>query len=187
VPDSTSTKRATYPDALFTSGKLAMLFAGNFLLPAFADTIGNRFEYAATYLPQDQRQASELGGNAIVASKQAVNADLAAEFLVFLASPESMGDFCSASVLLPTRTSLVERGLDFALGKDLMPVYAEQIRTIEARDVADVTTPTFAEVNVDLANELEETFLGGRSTDDTLQRLSEQVTAGAALNRAGTA
>lgn len=186
VPDSTSTKSATYPDALFTSGKLAMLFAGNFLLPAFADTIGNRFEYAATYLPQDRRAASELGGNAIVASQQAVNAELASEFLVFLASPESMADFCSTSVLLPTRASLVEQGLDFALGQELMPVYADQIKTIEGRDVEDVTTPTFAEVNVDLANELEESFLGGRSTRETLQRLAEQVTAGAALNRGAT-
>lgn len=186
VPDSTSTKSATYPDALFTSGKLAMLFAGNFLIPAFADTVGKRFEYAATYLPQDQRPASELGGNAIVASHQAVNSELATEFLVYLASPEAMGDFCSASVLLPTRTSLVEKGLDFALGQDLMPVYANQVKTIEDRDVADVTTPTFAEVNVDLANELEESFLGGRSTSKTLQRLADQVTAGASLNRAAS-
>lgn len=51
VPQTTSTKAATYPDALFTSGKLAMLYAGNFLLPAFAETIKDRFEYAVTYLP----------------------------------------------------------------------------------------------------------------------------------------
>ena len=91
-----------------------MLFAGNFLLPAFADTIGDRFEYAATYLPQDDRRASELGGNALVATKAATNPDLAAEFLVFLSAPDPMGDFCAAAVLLPTRASLLGQGLDFA-------------------------------------------------------------------------
>lgn len=50
VPRSTSPKAATFPDALFTTGSLAMVFAGNFLLPAFAGTIADRFEYAVTYL-----------------------------------------------------------------------------------------------------------------------------------------
>ena len=54
VPGSTSTKAATYPDSLFTSGTLGMLYAGNFLLPAFAETIKDRFEYAVTYLPRDR-------------------------------------------------------------------------------------------------------------------------------------
>jgi multiple sugar transport system substrate-binding protein len=85
-------------------------------------------------------------------------------------------------VLLPTRDSLIEQGLDFALRPDLMPVYTDMITTIEDRDVADVTTPTFAEVNVDLANELEQSFLNGRSTEDTLATLADQVTASAYLN-----
>lgn len=184
VPSTTSTKSASYPDALFTSGKLAMLFAGNFLLPAFADTIADRFDYAVTYLPRDVRRASELGGNAVVATQQAKNPELAAEFLTFLASPDAMATFCAESVLLPTRESLAERGLDFALAGDLMPVYADQITTIEDRDVADVTTPTFGEVLIDLANELEESFLGDRSTADTLAALADQVTATARLNAA---
>jgi multiple sugar transport system substrate-binding protein len=182
VPETTSTKSPTYPDAQFTAGRLAMLFAGNFLVPAFAETIGSRFEYAVTYQPRDVRRASELGGNAVVATRQAVNAELAAEFLVYLASPEAMRQFCEASVLLPTRDSLAAQDLDFAVGGDLMGVYADQVSTLEDRDVADVTTPTFAEVDVDLANELEETFLGGRSTDATLETLAEKVDAAASLN-----
>ncbi|GAA5108422.1 hypothetical protein GCM10023339_07390 [Alloalcanivorax gelatiniphagus] len=182
VPESTSTKAATYPDALFTSGKLGMLYAGNFLLPAFAETIADRFEYAVTYLPRDVRRASELGGNALVASRTASNPDLAADFLAFMGEAEQMLDFCAASVLLPTRTSLLDRRIDFAVAADLMPVYTDQVGTIEDRDVADVTTATFAEVNLALANELEQTFLGGRSVEETLAALDEQVTDSAALN-----
>ena len=183
MPQTTSTKAATYPDALFTSGKLAMLYAGNFLLPAFAETIKDRFEYAVTYLPRDARRASELGGNALVATKAATNPDLAADFLTFMAAPAQMKDFCEASVLLPTRDSLLSQELDFAVAADLMPVYADQVTTIEPRDVADVTTATFAEVNLSLANELETCFLSGRGTADTLTALAEQVDASAYLNR----
>lgn len=182
VPGSTSTKAATYPDALFTSGTLAMLYAGNFLLPAFAETIADRFDYAVTYLPRDVRRASELGGNALVASRTATNPELAADFLAFMGEAAQMKDFCEASVLLPTRTSLLDQQLDFAVAGDLMGVYTDQVGTIEDRDVADVTTATFAEVNLALANELEQCFLGGRSVDDTLQALDEQVGESATLN-----
>ncbi len=183
VPQTSSTKAATYPDALFTSGNLAMLYAGNFLLPSFAETIKDRFEYAVTYLPRDARRASELGGNALVATKGATNPELASEFLTFMAAPEQMKDFCAASVLLPTRDSLLDTEIDFAVSADLMPVYADQVTTIEPRDVADVTTATFAEVNLSLANELESCFLSGRGTADTLQALTEQVDESASLNR----
>ncbi|MDT9594973.1 sugar ABC transporter substrate-binding protein [Nocardioides zeae] len=182
VPGTTSTKSPTYPDAQFTAGRLGMLFAGNFLVPAFAETIGDRFEYAVTYQPRDERRASELGGNAVVATRDSANPELAADLLVYLSSPEAMQQFCEASVLLPTRESLAAEDLDFAVGGDLMGVYADQVTTIEDRDVADVTTPTFAEVNVDLANELEECFLGGRSAAATLRAIADRVDASAALN-----
>ena len=182
VPPTTSTKAAVFPDALFTSGGLAMVFAGNFLLPAFAETIGDRFEYAVTYKPRDVRRASELGGNALVATRDATNPELAADFLTYMAAPEQMRDFCEASVLLPTRTSLLEQRLDFAVGADLMPVFADEVDTIEPRDVADVTTPTFAEVNSALSNELETCFLSGRGVGSTLAALSDQIDEAAALN-----
>lgn len=182
VPESTSTKAATYPDSLFTSGTLAMLYAGNFLLPAFAETIADRFDYAVTYLPRDERRASELGGNALVASRTATNPELAAEFLAFMGEPTQMQDFCEAAVLLPTRASLLDQELDFSVAGDLMGVYTDQATTIEDRDVADVTSATFAEVNLALANELEQCFLGGRSVEETLAALDEQVAGSAALN-----
>lgn len=175
VPASTSTKGAGFPDTIFASGDLAMIFAGNFLLPSLEDTIAGRFEYAATYQPVDVRGASELGGNALVVSRDAVNPELAAEFLSFMAGRDQMAAFCAEAVLLPTRQSLVEEGLDFAVRPDLMPVYLGQATTFTEEDIAQVTTPTFAEVNLALQNELEETLAGGRSVDDTLAALAEAV------------
>jgi multiple sugar transport system substrate-binding protein len=175
VPQGTSTKGATYPDTLFASGDLAMLFAGNFLLPTLQDTIGDRFEYVATYPPRDVRAAGDLGGNALVATKDARNPELAAEFLSFMAGRDQMAAFCAGAVLLPTRQSLIEQGLEFAVRPDLMPVFLDQATTLTEEDIAQVTTPTFAEINLALQNELEETFVGGRSPDDTLKALADAV------------
>jgi multiple sugar transport system substrate-binding protein len=181
VPANSSTKGATFPDTVFASGDLAMVFAGNFLLPSFEETVAGRFEYAATYQPRDVRAASELGGNGLVASKDASNPELAAEFLAFMAGREQMAAFCSEAVLLPTRQSLVEQGLDFAVRPDLMPVFVEQATTLAEGDIAQVTTPTFAETNLALQNELEECFVGGRSVDDTLAALAEAIDETASL------
>ena len=175
VPASTSTKGAGFPDTIFASGDLAMIFAGNFLLPSLEDSIGGRFEYAATYQPRDVRGASELGGNALVVSKDASNPELAAELLAFMAGRDQMARFCADAVLLPTRQSLVEQGLEFAIRPDLMPVFLDQATTFTEEDIAQVTTPTFAEVNLALQNELEETFAGGRSVEDTLAALAEAI------------
>ncbi|QIG41780.1 sugar ABC transporter substrate-binding protein [Nocardioides anomalus] len=175
VPQGTSTKGATYPDTLFASGDLAMLFAGNFLLPTLQDTIGDRFEYVATYPPRDVRAAGDLGGNALVATRTARNPELAAEFLSFMAGRDQMAAFCAEAVLLPTRQSLIEQGLEFAVRPDLMPVFLDQATTLTEEDIAQVTTPTFAEINLALQNELEETFVGGRSIDDTLSALADAV------------
>jgi multiple sugar transport system substrate-binding protein len=181
VPANSSTKGATFPDTVFASGELAMVFAGNFLLPSFEETVAGRFEYAATYQPRDVRAASELGGNGLVASKDATNPELAAEFLAFMAGRDQMAAFCAEAVLLPTRQSLVEQGLDFAVRPDLMPVFVEQATTLTAGDIAQVTTPTFAETNLALQNELEECFVSGRSVDDTLTALAESIDETASL------
>ena len=181
VPAGSSTKGATFPDTVFASGSLAMVFAGNFLIPSLEDTIAGRFEYAATYQPRDVRSASELGGNGLVVTREATNPELAAEFIAFMAGRDQMAAFCSEAVLLPTRQSLVDQGLDFAIRPDLMPVFVQQATTLTEEDIAQVTTPTFAETNLALQNELEECFRGGRSIDDTLTALAGSIdeTAGA--------
>jgi multiple sugar transport system substrate-binding protein len=182
VPAGSSTKGTSFPDTVFASGGLAMVFAGNFLLPSFEETVAGRFEYAATFQPREVRSASELGGNGLVVSKDAKNPDLAAEFLAFMAGREQMATFCSEAVLLPTRQSLVDEGLDFAIRPDLMPVFVSQATTLTEEDIAQVTTPTFAETNLALQNELESCFRGSSSVDDTLKAIADAIdeTTGAA-------
>jgi multiple sugar transport system substrate-binding protein len=92
-----------------------------------------------------------------------------------MAGQEQMAAFCSQAVLLPTRQSLIDQGLDFAVRPDLMPVFVEQATTLTEGDIAQVTTPTFAETNLALQNELEECFRGGRSVEDTLSAISGDI------------
>jgi multiple sugar transport system substrate-binding protein len=179
VPKNTSVKGATYPDAAFISGQVAMAFAGNFLLPGIEDGVKKKFDYKVTYQPRDVRASSDLGGNALVATKDSKNADLATEFLTFMVKPENMKLFCEKSLELPTRQSLVGQKLDFSVRSDLMPVYVDQSTTLTTDDVAQTTVPYFGQVNTLMQDQLELVFRGRQSVEETLKKLADGITSAA--------
>jgi multiple sugar transport system substrate-binding protein len=175
VPANTSTKGTTYPDTVFASQKVAMAFVGDFLLPGLDTDIGTGFEWAVTYQPKDVRASSDLGGNALVATAETANADLATTFLQFMMEPANMQSFCEEATELPTRQSLVGADLDFAVRPDLMPTFVEQATTLTPDDVAQVTVPFAADVNTILRNELALCFSDGQSVDETLEKIADQL------------
>jgi multiple sugar transport system substrate-binding protein len=174
VPKNTSIK-GSYPDSVFIAGKTAMAFAGDFLLPGIEDGIKGKFDWQVTYQPKDVRASSDLGGNALVATKGTSNPDLAAEFLKFMVDSENMASFCEQAVELPTLQSLVDAKLSYATRPDLMPTFVQQATTMTADDVAQVTVPFFGQINSILGDQLELAFVSGQSTDDTLNNIADQV------------
>ncbi|GAA1584425.1 ABC transporter substrate-binding protein [Leucobacter aridicollis] len=173
VPPASSTKGTVYADSLFTEGTAAMTFAGSFLVPDI-DYL-TKFDWTALPMPRDERGATDLGGNALVASKDSNNPELAAEFLKFMVSEEAMAQFCAATNELPTRTALSGDAIEFAVRPDIMPVFVDQAATIEPSDVKQLTSPVMAAVNTALQDQLEAAFVGGQSTTETLANLSAAI------------
>lgn len=173
VPPTSSVKSATYADAFFTEQSVAMAFAGSFLVPDIDDLAD--FEWTATPMPVDERGATDLGGNALVATAETDNPDLATEFLSFMTEAENMAEFCAATNELPTRSDIDPASIDFAVRPDVMPVFVEQAATITPRDVQQLTSPFLAQISVAMQDQLEEAFVNGRSTDETLSGLSDAI------------
>ncbi|MFD3443101.1 ABC transporter substrate-binding protein [Microbacteriaceae bacterium 4G12] len=178
VPANSSVKSSTYASDSFYSETSAMLFAGNFLLPD-VDSLAE-FEWGATYMPRNARGASDLGGNALVATASTEKADLAAEFLAFMVSEDQMRNFCAATTELPTLQSLVGTDIEFATRPDVMPIFVEQATTIEESDVAQLASPNMAAINTVLSDQLELAFTQGQSTEETLAKISEGIAAATA-------
>ncbi len=175
VARNTSVKSATYPDAAFTGGTVAMAFAGDFLIPFIDDGVKKKFEYGSMPMPKDVAAASDLGGNAIVAAKDGKNTEAATRFLEFLVSEEQQRIFCEATGELPTLKSLTSADLDFKVRPDLMKTFVEQATTITPEQVRQVTVPQFAKINAALQSELEKAFLGGASAAETTASLAAAV------------
>jgi len=175
VAKNSSVKSTTYPDSAFVSGTVAMAFAGSFLVPAVNTGVKKKFEYGAMPQPRDVAASTDLGGNAVVAPKNGKNTAAATKFLQYLVSEDAMRTYCQATNQLPTLKSLTSSQLDFAIRPDLMAPFVLQAKTLTPEQVAQVTVPQFADLNLALQNELEKAFLGGRSAADTTAALAAAV------------
>ena len=175
VAKNSSVKSTTYPDGAFISGTVAMAFAGSFLVPGIDEGVKKKFEYAAMPQPRDVAASTDLGGNAVVAPKNGKNTEAAAKFLQYLVSEDAMRTYCRSTNELPTLKSLTSSDLEFAIRPDLMAPFVQQAKTLTPEQVAQVTVPQFADLNLALQSELEKAFLGGRSAADTTAALAEAV------------
>ncbi|MBA8794211.1 multiple sugar transport system substrate-binding protein [Friedmanniella endophytica] len=175
VARSSSVKSSTYPDSAFIAGTVAMAFAGDFLIPTIDSGVKKKFEYGAMPMPRDTNAASDLGGNAIVASKDGKNTEAAAKFLDFIVSEQQQKTYCEATGQLPTLKSLTSAKLDFAVRPDLMETFVQQATTITPEQVKQVTVPQFGKINAGMLDALESAFLGGATPAATTAALASVV------------
>ncbi len=173
VPPTSSVKSSGYADSVFAEQTAAMAFVGSFLVPDME--YFNEFEWTATFMPVDERGATDLGGNALVATAESDSPDLAAEFLKFMVSEDAMASFCEQTNELPTLISLADADLEFVTRPDLMPIFVQQAAAIEPSDVRQLTSPYMAAIAVALQDQLELAFVGGQSTEDTLANISAAI------------
>ncbi len=174
VPKNTSTGNAVYPDSLFPAKKVAMAFAGDFLLPG--DIVGAaKFPFGATFQPKGPHASSDLGGNGIVATAQSKNPEATAEFLKFLVNRTNMAKFCALTNELPTRKDLAGGNIKYAVRPDLMKVFVQEATTLTPFQVKQVTVPAFGNINTALTQQLDAAFVGGQSAQTTLSNLSSAI------------
>ena len=168
------TPRGAYPSEIFPSQRLAVISAGDFLLPSFDQSV-TRFEYGATFLPRDRAAATDLGGTAIVATRDSKSPEVAARFAEFMGSEAAQRRFIEATTTLPTRTALVEADLDYKVAPELMPVFQQQATTLSPELVRATTLTDFTDINNVFVTELEALTAKGQSPDETLANMQSAV------------
>lgn len=173
VPENNSVKSVTFASDTFFAETAAMAFAGTFILPD-AESLAP-FELGATFQPRGERGASDLGGNPLVATANTTKPELAAEFLAFMCGRETQLDFCVASSLLPTRRDLVGEEVPFASLPELGQYFVGQASTVRPEDAAQFASSNVDTIRTVLSDQLEQAFIGGQSTEDTITNLSEGI------------
>ncbi|SEQ02200.1 ABC transporter substrate-binding protein [Microlunatus flavus] len=173
VPANDSVKSTTYAADTWYSQTSAMVWGGAFMLPDADKTA--TFEWGATYAPRKVRGGGDFGGNALVATAKAKDPGLAARFLAFATEAEQQKTFCVGASLLPTRADLVQDGITFDVRGELTKVFLGQARQVRASDSGQVASPSMSKIITVLKDQLEQAFVGGRSTEDTIAGLSQGI------------
>ncbi len=173
VPRNNSVKSTTYAADTWYAKTAAMTFGGAFLLPDAAKTYQG--EWGATFAPRKVRGGGDFGGNALVVTAGTKRAALAAAFLDFATQQEAMRTFCAGASLLPTRRDLVSSGIDFVQRSELSPIFLGQSGTVQPQDAAQVAQPNMSKIITVLKDQLEQAFIGGQSTGDTIAGISAGI------------
>ncbi len=173
VPPSTSIKSNEQVESLFANKTTAMMLNGDWLIPYLKDNMKDPWD--VTYMIRDSQMASDLGGNAIAATKGTKNPELAADFLKFLASPEQMKQFCIEAQFIPVRKKLVQQGLDYTLRPEAMDVFVKQSATIPQKMAQEQAIPEFNAINEVLGDQLEAAFKTGQSAEATAKNISDGI------------
>ena len=175
VPPNSSVKSSTLAADLWNSQTTAMVSSGAFAIPDATKNL--TFEWGATFSPRNKRQASDFGGNALVATAKTAQPALAAKFLDFMTTQAPMESFCAGASLLPTRRDLVAGGIKFAVRPELSPVFIGQASTVRPTDSGQVASPSMSKIITVLKDQLEQAFVGGQSPDATVKNISAGIAA----------
>src|SRR5699024_8826879 len=104
--------------------QVGMMVASGFKMLALKDMMPKE-KWSVGPLFRDVEKANNMGGNALVVTKDANDPEAAAEYVKYMCSKDSMAQFCEDSSFVPARVSLVDKGLDWAYRPDLMKVFAQ--------------------------------------------------------------
>jgi len=173
VPPNNTIKSSTYASDTWYSQTSAMVWSGAFIIPDATTTLD--FEWGATFAPRNERGGGDFGGNALVATAETANPELAALFLDFITGDGQMRDFCQSASLLPTRKDLTESGIEFDVRPELAPVFVGQASTVRAEDSSQVASPDMSKIITVLQDNLESAFAESTSTADTLAAMADGI------------
>ena len=127
-------------------------------------------------LPRDREAATDVGGNALVVSRDAENPRLAARFCEFMVSEPAMREYCTTAGTLPTRTSLAQGGgLQYQVRPEDFEVFVQQATTLPPDLVEATTLPSFTPINEVFTRELEALVVNGQDTATTLRNMAEGI------------
>ncbi|MFE1646041.1 ABC transporter substrate-binding protein [Microbacterium sp. P01] len=175
VPANNTIASSSYASESWFSQSVAMVWSGAFQLPD-ADATAS-FDWTATFAPRDVRGGGDFGGNALVATAQTAQPELAASFLEFLTDAPQMSSFCQAASLLPTRADLLNSDLLFDVRPELAPIYAAQASTVQPQDVAQVASPSMSAIIPVLKEQLDLAFTGAQDASATVDGLQRGIAA----------
>jgi multiple sugar transport system substrate-binding protein len=177
VPPGNSMRGQEVPENLFANGLSAMLIHGNYVMPYLVANM-EEGSWGVTYMPCSTGQGNDFGGTGLSVTKDSANPEIAADFVKFATSPESIAAFAGTTLFLPTRQSVIDEGVEWETLGEEMDFFATELLPQINPDMAKImANPNFPEIQRVLVDELELAWTSGQSAEDTAAHIAAGVMA----------
>jgi ABC-type glycerol-3-phosphate transport system substrate-binding protein len=159
-------------EELFMRGLVGMVITGNWRLTTFAERI-KTFAWDVTYLPRQKRAATNIGGENLVVFKTP-QTSLAVDFLRYVCNPENMRTFCSETLFIPTRHSLLDKNFEYSQQTERMRKFIIQSRAFDPEWAREQSTVKFSGIEIDLLKNIELVILGQKTPEEAFAEVDEK-------------
>jgi len=159
------------PNNLFRSGTVAAHLAGNWMLSNYK-TIDN-FEWGVTYLPKEMTRSSVPGSKFLMGFKNTKVEKETADLIKFLSSKEANGKYATDSLFMSPRKDNAK--LDYAFGKEMFEVFANELAATPAEAGADWSSELANKFQADLKTGIVEVLSGKTTSKAMLDKMNKTV------------
>lgn len=160
---------------IFLAQDVPVYISGNWQVSQFAETAD--FGWAAIPNPCAERCGGFPGGKFMAAFQQSDNQELAAEFIAFMNSRQSQEQFARASLFLPTRTDLIESGIEYPQRSADMNVFLADVRATPEDAYPSYFSPAFDTTAQAVVEEMGAAIADQQSPAETVDRIREEAQA----------
>lgn len=158
---------------LFLTGQIGMMLNNPESIPQLDEEMPG--EWGTTYMIRNEREASDLGGNALAVTRSSKHPELAAELVAHITNRERMIEFCHDGNWLPTRQSLNAEDIGYSEHVETMQQFIDQGTTIPLEMVRAQTGEYFSSLNSVFADYLDLCFLGELTPKETAGEMMEAM------------
>jgi alpha-1,4-digalacturonate transport system substrate-binding protein len=164
-----------YEDAneLFLASEVPVYISGNWQVGLLAEDAS--FEWAAAPNPCAERCGGFPGGKYMVAFSESDQPELGTYFVDWMNRPDNQRKLDAMAHWMPTRTELVEEGIDYPTRDQDMQVFLSELEKTPEDTYATTTNPNFDESADILVEEMDKTVAGQQDVATTVSNVREQL------------
>ncbi|GGG03461.1 ABC transporter substrate-binding protein [Paenibacillus abyssi] len=156
------------PLRLFVSGQVGMwLSSGTWNIPTLEEQVQD-FEYSVTYMPQQAKNTTIIGGNDLVAFKTQ-NVETAAHFIEFAVSPDIISIFTNSTASFPPRT---DANNIVNAREDLVPIFSQQGQFLDGTLNDQYFKDFYGKTKDQMLRELQSAVIGQQSPQETADKMA---------------
>lgn len=157
------------PLRLFVSGQVGMwLSSGTWNISALEQQVKG-FEYSVTYMPQQAKNTTIVGGNDVIAFK-GENVAEAAKFIQFAVSPDIISIFTNSTASFPPRNDA--KDVKFARA-DLVPIFSKQATYLDGALLNQYLKDFYGKTKDQMLRELQSAVIGQQTPQQAADKMAE--------------